>query len=310
MIKRCLMAAAVALLASQAVAETHKTPPTPSARRAPPTMRAPPSMPTSPVKPAAFRTQGFVYRALGHGTTTLGDPLEEVWLAQLDKASPPLAHAVKLLRTNDSASEWISLGTFAASPNNLRVAMGLSVATPDGVDLGFEFYDLKTGATMGVNDENGLGWIHRSTCDSPAFDAFLESERKAGVPESTLKDYDYAIDNSADAGNILADGWVDDEVFYIRWQFYVKGRSPTPVGYLGQDTFDLQVRVSDSTLVSCTAPASLGRPPGPTYVLSPAYSASQPMRLDEDQIRFYKPPNNPRASAPRSAVATGGNIPK
>jgi hypothetical protein len=294
------MASALALFATQAVAEAPKPPPP---RPAPPARM--------PVQPSPWKRQNFVYRAYGRGTTAMGQPREEVRLAQIVSGSPPLAHDLKVLQTNDSASEWITFGSLIASPGNVRVGVYYDDIPIGAVDKDFAVYDLRTHlGGLAFNDESAHGWIHRSTCTSPSFEAFLKSERDSGVPDAVLNGYDFVVDN-ADGGTIQTIGWVDDEIVYVRWQFDVRNNSPGY--YLGRDAFDLQVRVSTTpaTLVSCTAPGGLGHPPGPIHVLTPGGSGPlQTMRLDGDQIMFYGAPKTPRGGVPRPAIAATANIPR
>jgi hypothetical protein len=294
------MAAAVAaLVASHAAAATLG----PSAARA----RRPAKVLTNRLPLRGH--ESFVYLAHGRGTTPIGDPVVELRMAQLDRAaSSPLAHDLKVLQDNNSMSDRIIFGGLYASPGNARALVIYDDLPIDAIDVDFQAYNLRTHATEAFfNDETAHTVIHKATCDSPKFDAYVESERMIGVPQSDLDQYDYQIDNG-DGGVVGLVGWVDDEVFYIRWTFYIHSMTKGSMGIV-QETFDLQVRMSGGTgtLVSCTAPGPLPGPPRPVHDLLPGNGPEQIIRLDRAPVLFYDPPSTSR---PRKAIAAAGNIPK
>jgi hypothetical protein len=293
------MAAAIALVACQAAAETLK----PSAARE----RRPAR--TAVTRFAFKAPQNFVYLAYAGGTTPTGDPLEEVRMAQLDKTSPsPLAHDLKVLQNNSSVSERIIFSGLYASPGNERALVIYDDLPIDAIDVDFQAYNLRTQATEAFfNDETAHSLIHRANCDSPKFDAYVQSERMLGVPESDLAQYDFQIDNS-DGGVLKLVGWLNDDTFYIRWTFYIYSMTKGTMGFV-QDTFDLRVRMSGGTpvLVSCTAPGPLPGLPHPIHYLLPGNGPEQLIRLDGAPMLFYAPP---AATGPRKALAAAGNIPK
>ena len=292
--------AAAGLAAASAWAITVKTPP--AAKK--------PDWPTSPF-PGPKLPQTFAYVIGLRGTTPSGRPVQQVRMAKLEQAAPPLAFDLKTLQTNVSAAEDIVIGRLFASPGNALVVVESTVIPIGGLDIDYQAYNLSTQASKGFfNDETAHGMIDRAHCPSPAFDAFLAAEKALGVPDSQLAQYDFQIDNQ-NFGAPSQVAWVNDTTLYIRWTFDIYSKTkgfmpPTP------ETFDLQIKMSATpvTLVSCHAPASLGTPPGPIHVLAPdGDGPAGTIRLDGTQVLFHPPLSKAPATA-RKAVEAAGNIPQ
>ena len=201
-------------------------------------MVAPPHPPYGPGPPAPSAVGRFAYVIRTTKMNPDGQPARQVRLAQITHSKPAVTAQDEaiLLDTADDSSP-LTVQSIMASPLNTRVLVYASELPLGAVDQDLRAYDMATGGGGKLfNEHTAAPYIHRATCPSPAFDAYLASEPGGGAGV----DFSISVDG-ADAGNVEAPtilGWIDEERVALRWRFTLH---TTDFAVL-QDTFDIIVR--------------------------------------------------------------------
>lgn len=220
-----------------------------------------------------------------------GTPAQQLRLAQITDPSPPPAGptATGISTLMDTANpDGNGLSTIQGlwiSPGNLRLLALVDEVGPDFFDKNLNTWNMANGTTQPlVNELTVIQIIHRKTCPSAAFDAYLANLKMQGAPQSELDSLDFSVPtaNPSDVINLpepQIQGWVDDTHLALRWTFPFTTTDNASL----QDTFQVIVAWTQAG-----APATVVCTSQPPVIPHPAtaLSADPTIRLNGNPVKF------------------------
>ena len=258
----------------------------------------------------------FVYVIDGPGIWDDGEPIQWLMLAGMDDTGklPSATDLAVVAKVPNGAPERF-VGT-AASPGNRYVVAWSRQILADAMDMNFIVRDLVITGNKTFNEHSLSARLNLATVEVAPFNAFLASERAAGVEPAIIADYDFEIMVEGAEGANIRDPevvhWVNDALLYLRWAFAVGVTSRgEPTGMVFIHVFDLQISGFDGddiVLVATTAPPVVV-PPLST-LLPAGIGPAGPIALGGSTINFAATGEalGGRAAGPRNARMAAGTI--
>lgn len=172
---------------------------------------------------------------------------ERAMLANLDALFVPGRRTARIIAELDRVPgnppvEGIAIDSYDGlyvSPDNAYVAVTSYQVGPDFIDFNTDVFDMETGANVTFFNEHSVADVNRANCPLPAFDALLEAEAAAGVPQDALDTYNYWVNVDGSDHRFLNLAWSVNGTLLATFEFDVFATTATYGLTRAQFTFEI-----------------------------------------------------------------------
>jgi hypothetical protein len=227
------------------------------------------------------------------GTKPDNTQAQQLRLAQITAPTPATGPAATGIATlidtsvPDGSGLLTILGLWV-SPANIRLLAQVDDVGGDFFDKNLNAFNMSEGTALPlVNELTVIQIIHRKTCPSAAFDAYLATLKSQGTPQAVLDGLDFSVPDAgpSDLTNLpepVILGWIDDLNLALTWTFPLSTSDNNPMPL--QDTFKVIV----TWPIQQGAPARVACVAQPPTIPHPAtaLSADPTIRLNGTPVNF------------------------